>query len=75
MALMTSVKIACRPPAGRTYPADRFPKRCGVCGRIYTEAEWRALPWCGDQGDEVETIELRDCARSCGNTLAVKVAR
>ncbi len=64
-----------RTPPPRAYPADRFPKCCGVCGRIYSETEWLALPWRGDQGDDVATVELRDCAPPCANTLACMVER
>jgi len=44
-------------------------KQCGVCGTIYTELAWGRLKHIGDQIDEVEVIELRNCV--CGSTLGV----
>jgi hypothetical protein len=52
-----------------------FPKRCAVCGHVYTEAEWKNLRLRGHTGDEVETLEWRDCAAPCGNTLVLAVER
>jgi hypothetical protein len=43
-------------------------KRCG-CGREYTRAEWNELRLAGEQVDDVERGELRDCL--CGSTIAV----
>lgn len=41
--------------------------RCS-CKKVYDLARWLALPLCGDFGDEVEMLELRNC--SCGSTIA-----
>lgn len=43
-------------------------KVCG-CGREYTEHEWRLLAVVGEMRDEVEAIELRNCAE-CGSTIS-----
>jgi len=45
-------------------------KRCS-CGACYTEQQWESLPIVGDQGDDVEDIELRNC--TCGSTIAIVV--
>lgn len=44
-------------------------KTCRCCGKHYSAAEWRGLPYVGRQDDEVEHLELRTC--KCGTTLAV----
>ena len=43
-------------------------KTCG-CGRHYSAAEWKHLPYIGRQDDDVEHVELRNCA--CGSTIGV----
>ena len=45
-------------------------KACG-CGLSYDVAAWSALPLVGVQRDEVEALEMRNCA--CGSTLAVSL--
>lgn len=44
-------------------------KKCACCGRYTLAAGWSVLRYVGEQGDEEETVELRNCP--CGNTLAV----
>lgn len=39
------------------------------CGTEYTSAEWSRLPYVGEQADDEESLELRDCV--CGSTRAV----
>ena len=59
-----------RPSSRRILKLDRMEhmKTCG-CGRHYSAAEWKKLPYVGRQDDEVEHIELRNCP--CGSTLGV----
>lgn len=47
-----------------------FVKSCG-CGRSFTLAEWRRLPFVGEQRFEAPPyrLELRDCR--CGSTIAL----
>lgn len=61
------------PPPSRatTLPAPPL-KPCG-CGRSYDAFEWSRLPYVGVMGDEVETLELRNCV-ACNSTLAVVVS-
>lgn len=49
-----------------------FPKRCGNCGRVYSKPEWARLPCIGTGGDDVETLEFRNCP--CGSTLTIVCA-
>lgn len=44
-------------------------KTCS-CGRRYTAAEWKDLPYVGRQDDEVEHIELRTCTE-CHTTMGL----
>lgn len=44
-----------------------WPKKCG-CGRSFDEHEWKILTFIGRMVDEVEGLELRNCA--CGSTIA-----
>jgi hypothetical protein len=54
-----------------------WPKRCSMCSRMITEAEWATLQWIGrqeipaDSEDPALTIELRN--DTCGTTLAIEV--
>lgn len=42
-----------------------------ACGKAYKlKEEWTALQFVGDQIDDVETIELRNC--TCGSTIAAQ---
>ncbi len=50
--------------------APCLPKSCG-CGRIHDAFAWIALPYVGVMADDVESLELRNCA--CGSTLAIAV--
>jgi hypothetical protein len=47
---------------------EKSMKTCG-CGRNYSAAEWKLLPYVGRQDDEVEHIELRNCP--CGSTIGL----
>lgn len=47
-------------------------KTC-ACGRTYTRAEWNKLRLVGEQVDDVERAELRDCV--CGSTIALGSVR
>jgi ribosomal protein S18 acetylase RimI-like enzyme len=51
-----------------------FPKKCTMCGRVYTRADWDKLPLIGRSGDEDYLIEMRNCTNTkCGTTLAAEV--
>lgn len=54
-------------------------KRCACCGATFDAAAWAKLEhkgWCGRADTESRTtLELRQCPRPCGNTLAVEVER
>lgn len=63
---------ACNPCKGTGLRAILPAKRCG-CGASYTTLTWQRLPFVGTMEDDVETIELRNCA--CGSTLAIVVDR
>lgn len=54
--------------SGRTYRA--IVRSCG-CGLSFTVEEWVLLPLIGEMGDEIETVELRNC--HCGSTLAIEM--
>jgi hypothetical protein len=60
-----------------TYAPDSFPKRCG-CGRVYTEEEWRQLPFPPGDGDPIfevddgEFAEMRNCP--CTSTISVALS-
>lgn len=45
----------------------QFPKKCGCCKTVHTEAAWLALPLKGHGSG----LEFRDCA--CRSTLAILV--
>lgn len=47
-------------------------KKCTCCGRAYDRAAWARLRFIGLQADDVEVLEMRDCA--CLSTLAVVLA-
>ena len=51
---------------------SQFPKTCPCCLTVHTAATWAGLPLIGEQVDEVEAMELRNCA--CQSTLAVITA-
>ena len=47
-------------------------KRC-ACGRTYSRDQWLTLPPVGEQIDDVERAELRDCI--CGSTIGIATVR
>jgi len=47
-------------------------KRCG-CGKAYTYAEWKRLPFRGFQIDDVEAQEMRNC--TCGSSITIDAVR
>jgi hypothetical protein len=49
-----------------------FPKRCTVCGRVFSKGSWAELECKGNQSDPCAVLELRNCP--CGSTLGVVVA-
>ena len=57
------------PPPRPTDPAPAS-KRCS-CGASHDPYEWTQLPCLGVMGDEVDRLELRNCA--CLSTLAVQL--
>ena len=44
-----------------------------ACGREYTEEEWGTLHFIGQQIDQFEELELRNCR--CGRTIAVEIGQ
>lgn len=48
---------------------SELPKRC-ACGMTYDAAAWAALDLRGEQADDVERLEYRNCV-VCGSTLAI----
>lgn len=50
-------------------PPPQFPKRCAMCGCVFTAKGWAHLKLKGVYQGEEETLEMRDCP--CGNTLSV----
>lgn len=59
---------ACRACNGVGLVADKpLRAKCG-CGAMYDDCTWESLPYVGTMGDELETIELRNC--DCGSTIA-----
>lgn len=60
-------------PAVPAPAAPIFPKRC-ACGVVYQDrAAWEAQPLKGFWGDEVETLEFRNCV--CGSTICIATPR
>ena len=68
----------------KVFPANRkrlgpWPVRCG-CGKTYDEAAWSSLVYVGIQSGGEEDgvvfpdLELRNCPRPCGSTLAMELA-
>jgi hypothetical protein len=54
---------------------ESWPKTCGRCGTVYTEAQWENLPYVGVQRsgmDDYPDLELRNCGR-CSGTMAITV--
>ncbi len=52
-------------------------KRCTCCQAVYSQAEWTALPYVGEQDTEDDTgryrTEYRNCTGTgCGTTLAIE---
>ena len=50
--------------------AEEVFKRCG-CGIAYTREGWEHLHFVGHYADDVETLEMRNCA--CGSTITINV--
>jgi hypothetical protein len=49
----------------------RAVKTCPRCARLYTPERWVQLRFVGEQRDDTETLELRECA--CGSSIAIRV--
>lgn len=53
--------------------AEGRPLKACACGRSYTRKQWDALPYVGENVDELERLELRNCR--CGSTIALGRSR
>jgi len=55
-------------------PAEQFPKKCKLCGRVLQPEDWPTLKYVGIYSwpGGLEIVEMRDCPGSdCRNTLSI----
>jgi hypothetical protein len=56
--------------AASDFATPVWPKACTCCGAEYGAAAWAALPMLGRIGDDLDAIEMKNCAL-CGGTMAI----